>query len=158
MRAPRIHTVLFLLLAVLPIPAVFAQQLEPGARLRGHATTGRFNGRLAWVSSDSLAVVQREDTVVYAQSDIRALDLATGSRRNLWTGAAIGAGIGAAAGIAIIVAADDNQDSELEGLEIGVAGAMLLGSTVLGGITGALIQSPRWTRVRPSGIGVSISF
>jgi hypothetical protein len=158
MLASRAWGVWSILLAVPAVPQAAAQHLDPGARVRGLTVGGRFDGRVAWISSDSLAVVQRRDTAVYAQRDIRALDLATGSRRHLWTGAAIGAGIGAATGVAIIVAADDNRDSELEGLEILAAGTALLSGTVLGGITGALIQSPRWTRVRPSGLGVSISF
>jgi hypothetical protein len=113
---------------------------------------------LAWASGDSLAVASRTDTLVYSRADIRRLDVATGSRRNFWKGAGIGAAVGASAGIAIIIAADDDLDSELEGLEIVPAAALLLGSTAVGGITGALIKIPRWTRVRPSGLGVSISF
>jgi hypothetical protein len=147
-----------LLVAVPAFSPAAAQQLAPGDRVRGQSLAGRFEGRVAWATSDSLAVVQHDDTLVQAQSSIRTLHLATGSRGHLWTGAAIGAGIGAATGIAIIVAADDNRDSELEGLEILAAGTALLGGSVLGGITGALIQTPRWTRVRPAGLGVSISF
>jgi hypothetical protein len=158
MAASRMVVVWLVLLTLHSVAPIAAQRLGPGDRVRGQATGSRFDGRVAWATSDSLAVVQREETVVHAQRDIHALELAAGSRRHLWTGAAIGAGAGAAAGIAILIAADDNRNSEFEGLEILAAGTALLGGTVLGGITGALIKSPRWTRVRPSGVGVSISF
>jgi hypothetical protein len=146
------------LLVSLPLVSAFAQELGQGARVRGHAVGGRFSGQVAWVTGDSLAVVQQGDTVVHAQNDIRTLDLASGSKRHPWTGAAIGGGAGALAGIALIISADDDRDSELEGLEVTAAGALLLGGTAIGALTGALIKSPRWTRVRPSGVGVSISF
>ena len=147
-----------LLLATLAISPLNAQQLVNGARVRGESANGRFQGRVAWITPESLAVVQDVDTTVHARSVIRRLDVAAGSRRHPWTGTAIGAGIGAAAGLAVIIAADDNQDSELEGLEVGVAGALLLEGAALGGITGALIKSPRWVRVQPSGVGVSLPF
>ena len=147
-----------LLLATLAISPLNAQQLVNGARVRGESANERFEGRVAWITPESLAVVQDVDTTVHALGVIRRLDVAAGSRRHPWTGTAIGAGIGAAAGLAVIIAADDNQDSELEGLEVGVAGALLLGGAALGGITGALIKSPRWVRVQPSGVGVSLPF
>ncbi len=158
MPASRTLATFLVLMTTLAAANAAAQQVESGARVRGRAAAGPFDGRVAWASTDSLAVTQQGDTRAYSRADIRRLDVATGSRRNLLKGTAIGAGVGAAAGIAIIIAADDDQDSELEGLEVAVAGAMFLGSTALGGIVGALIKSPRWTRVHPTGLGVSISF
>jgi hypothetical protein len=71
---------------------------------------------------------------------------------------AIGAGIGAVAGLAAIIAADDNRDSELEGLEVVGAGVLLLGGAAMGALTGTLIKTRRWIRVHPSQVGVSIVF
>jgi hypothetical protein len=75
--------VLSVLLALVPVQVPAAQQLESGARVRRHATTGRFNGHLAWIRPDSVAVRQGEGTVVYAQEDIRSLDVSTSSKRNV---------------------------------------------------------------------------
>lgn len=145
-------------LALFVVAPAVAQQLEPGARVRGHTTTGRFDGRLTRLGNDSIAISEDGTTTVYPLAGVRRLELARGSKRNLGKGAAIGAGIGAVTGIAIVIAADDDRDSDLEGLEVVGAGAVLLGSTAIGAITGALIKSPRWTRVRPAGLGVKVSF
>lgn len=98
-----------LMLAMLATTRLNAQQLVSGARVRGESVNGRFQGRVAWVTPESLAVVQDVDTTVRARSVIRRLDVAAGSQRHPWTGTAIGAGIGAAAGLAVIIAADDNR-------------------------------------------------
>jgi hypothetical protein len=151
-------TSIAVLLTVLPGSLAHAQQLVQGALLRGTSADQRFGGRLAWFTPDSLAVVQDVDTTVHARSRVQALEIAAGTRRHPWTGTAIGAGIGAVAGLAIIIAADDNRDSELEGLEVGVAGALTLAGAAAGGLAGALIKTRRWIRVHPAKLGVSIAF
>ncbi len=159
MPAPLTIAASLMLTAMFAVPDAAAQQIEAGARVRGEATAGPFDGRVAWASGDSLAIIQRKDTLVYSQADIRSLDLATGWRRNVLQGLGIGAGIGAAGAVVLLLAYHDDGDTGyLEGLEYLGAGAVLLGSTAIGGITGAFIKSPRWTRVRPAGLGVSISF
>ena len=151
-------TSIAVLLTVLPGSLAHAQQLVQGALLRGTSADQRFGGRLAWFTPDSLAVVQDVDTTVHARSRVQALEIAAGTRRHPWTGAAIGAGIGAVAGVAIIVAADDNRDSELEGLEVGAAGAITLGGAAVGVLAGALIKTRRWIRMHPAEVSVSIAF
>jgi len=146
------------LLTVLPGSLTYAQQLVQGALIRGTSADQRFEGRLAWITPDSLAVVQDVDTTVHARSRIQALEIAAGTRRHPWTGTAIGAGIGAVAGLAIIIAADDNRDSDLEGLEVGAAGALTLGGAAAGALAGALIKTRRWIRIHPAEVGVSIAF
>ncbi len=159
MRARLTLTACLAIVAVLGVREAAGQQLEGGARIRGQTASERFDGRVLWSSAESLAVARHSDTLVYSKADIRQLDVATGSRRNVLQGLGIGAGIGAAGAAALLLAYDDDGDTGyLEGLEYLGAGAILLGSTAIGGITGAFIKSPRWTRVRPSGLGVSISF
>jgi hypothetical protein len=151
-------TTVAVLLTVLPGSLTHVQQLVPGALIRGTSTDQRFEGRLAWTTPDSLAVVQDMDTTFHARSGLQALEIAAGARRHPWTGTAIGAGIGAVAGLAIIIAADDNRDSELEGLEVGVAAALTLGGAAVGAVAGALIKTRRWIRIHPAEVAVSIAF
>lgn len=93
-------------------------------------------------------ITQRTHTLVYSPADIRRLDIATGSRRNVLHGLRDRRGNRAAGAVVLLLAHHDDGDTGyLEGLEYLGAGA-----------TGALIKSPRWTRVRPAGLGVSISF
>ena len=158
MPASRPLALVSLFLAMLAVPLV-AQQLQTGTRVRGEAPAGPFAGRVAWASADSLAIVQRDDTLLVSRAAIRRLDIATGTRRNTLQGLGVGAGVGAASAAALLLAyADDRNDSELEGLKYLAAGTVFLGGAALGAIAGALIKSSRWTRVRPSGVGVSISF
>jgi hypothetical protein len=158
MPASRTLALSSLLFGLLAVP-VGAQQLQPGTRVRGQAAAGPFAGRLAWAGRDSLAIVQRHDTLLVPRAAIHRLDIATGTRRNTLQGLGIGAGVGAASAAAVLLAYDDDgNDSELEGLKYLGAGTLLIGSAALGAITGALIKSSQWTRVRPSGLGVNISF
>jgi hypothetical protein len=75
-------------------------------------------------------------------------------------GLAVGAGVGLAGGLLMIGLTDDarNRNSDLEGIQYGLAGVFFLAATAVGAGAGALIKSPRWTRVRPRGLGLSIGF
>jgi hypothetical protein len=157
MPASRTLTLSSLLFGLLAVP-VAAQQLQPGTRVRGQAAAGPFDGRVAWAGRDSLAIVQRHDTLLVSKAAIQRLAIATGTRRNTLQGIGIGAGAGAVGAAAVLLSySDDGNDSELEGLKYLGAGTLFIGSAALGAITGALIKSSRWTRVRPSGLGVNIS-
>jgi hypothetical protein len=53
---------------------------------------------------------------------------------------------------------DDAPPSELEGLQYAVAGIVFVVATAAGGLVGTFVKSPRWVRVVPAGVGVSIGF
>jgi hypothetical protein len=146
------------LLAVCLPPPAAAQRIEPGARVRGQTADSRFDGWVAWTRGDSLALTQDGRTAVYLRSRMTTLELASGTRRNTLLGLGIGAAAGVVGGLIVLsLREDDAPPSELDDLSYGYAAVVLAGATAVGGITGALIKSPRWTRVRLSGLGVSIT-
>ena len=145
-------------LAMLSLPAR-AQQLEPGVRVRGETSHARFDGRLIWVSADSLAVFRDGTPAIHRRSEITRLEVGSGSRRNTVLGLGIGAGVGAVGGLVILSLHDgDAPPSELDDLRYGYAGLFFVGATAVGGIVGALVKTPRWVRLQPDGVGVSIDF
>lgn len=52
----------------------------------------------------------------------------------------------------------DAPPSELDDLTYGYAGLSFFSATAVGGIVGALVKTPRWIRLQPDGVGVSIDF
>ena len=136
-----------------------SQQLPPGTRVRGVASGQQFGGQVAWRQGDSMAIVRNGVTRVVDRAGITRLDVVSGMRSNTLRGLAIGAGVGAFGGLVVISLKDDSAPpSELEGLQYALAGMVFVVTTAAGGLVGTFVKSPRWVRVVPAGVGVSIEF
>lgn len=145
-------------------PAVAAAQRpldpQPGERVRFRTRQGFTTGSLIALTGDTVVIAEQQDgrTVQhsYRTGSLRSFEVRRGRRGHPVRGMFIGALVGAVAGPAIGQASCGAGDSWCFG---GVYGLMLGPPTcaLLGAITGALVRTDRWTRVRRAPVRVSVA-
>lgn len=126
---------------------LFAQELEPGTRVRVTAlsvSNQPIVGELRAIGNDSLTVRQQgtDARTRMALSSVSRIEVSRGLRSNTWRYATTGALVGGVAGLVIGILATDDVG--------GIAGATV-GGGLVGGVGGGLLgrsqRSEDWTRV-----------
>ncbi len=157
------------------LPAVAWGQsatLAPGARIRVTAPNDNLKRHVSTVTEvrgDSIVMSSSTGSRTVALSNVTALDVSTGKRRNVGRYALIGLGAGALLGVAAFSEAKGDCDDDLgfcpiplSDEQVVAAGGFLAATAGLlaGAVVGALHQTDRWEKhpgirasVAPSGSG-----
>lgn len=132
-------------------------RLQPGARVRVHLADQASPSRAILVrASDDEIVYQTDDgaTNTVAAKALQSLEVSSGTRSHMGTGALIGGAAGLALGVAAVLAAEDDPWFEPTGGEAAAAILVTTGAGALAGtLVGAMIRTEHWTQVGPSSGG-----
>lgn len=110
--------------------------------------TRRVAGELVMVTADSVTILQDRERGLLSLplGELESLSVSTGTRRHLPGGLAGGFIFGAV--IATPIAAAEDESGERT-YDAGTSAAVVIGSTILGGILGWLDVSDRWEKAEP---------
>jgi hypothetical protein len=107
----------------------------------------RYEGAVTRLSADSVMIRTDRGMVVFARSDVRAVQVRSGTRGNAGVGAGIGVAAGFAVGVGAALGTDCSEAFPRELCEASQVGQPLVGAA-LGGAVGALlggfVRSDRW--------------